>query len=658
MSDPFPRDDSPDTALARALHVRGEVPLEALRAALDEVRAERERDPGLTLAALLRRRGHGAAKEPGPGDRLGGYRILAALAEGGMGAVFEAEDARGARVALKTIRSDGLAGRLDAQLLARFRREVELLARLDHPHVVRIHAADLEGATPYLVQDLLPGGSLADRLRRGPLPVADALGLAEKLGRALEHAHRHGVLHRDLKPANILFDDRGEPRLVDFGLARSLAEGSLGPTRSGEALGTPSYMAPEQVLGRTPDERTDMWGLGGVLYACLTGRPPFEEKAAVATMDAVVNGQLVSPRALRREVPPAVEALVLAALRKEPAERIASARELVRSLRLAREPGRAGGALARALGAALLLLGVGALVLVLALLAPGTSTSEVEAPGPPRRPSREAAPTAAVPAEIEPYPVGTLLWMDVFHWTSARTAATATIGSLTLAIEARVESIEGDTTRLAARIVDMSADFDFPDTGTPKLEFDSARPDEASPLFRPLQRFAGAPFALTVDYARGAVRGVSGLDRVCDRTLAEVTELCAPRGTSDPEVKLLVEVSRSLLATFHDDRLREMFDLFVDVGPLLPQDRWTRERPLRTGLEVTPRRVTVELRRDGPRRLRWRTRRATDGFEASGEFDLDAQGRVVSSVVEDTTTTTGKNGARVQRRGTFRLTIR
>jgi hypothetical protein len=149
-----------------------------------------------------------------------------------------------------------------------------------------------------------------------------------------------------------------------------------------------------------------------------------------------------------------------------------------------------------------------------------------------------------------------------------------------------------------------------------------------------------------------------GLDAVGDRVLAEVRRLCDPQRT-DSEVRLLVKLFESLLGTFRDDRLREMFDLFVDIGPLEPRERWSRERWLRSALETEARPRTVELRRDGPLDLRWRrTRAEDDGFEASGAWQLDEAGRVVAATIEDLTSTTGVSWARVQRRWTYRLSVR
>ncbi len=356
--------DGPDTALARLLHARGAVDLDTLRGALDEVRAARARDPRATLAQVLRTRravdpavlAEAEAVAARGLDRLGPYRVLRLLAQGGMGAVFEvAHTATGVRYALKTMLASGLltdtAGAVE---LERFRAEATLLARLDHPRVVRVHAADLDGGVPYLVQDLLPGGSLQARLeRQGPLPVEEAVELTCQLAEGLAHAHERGVLHRDLKPHNVLLDERGAPRLADFGLALQLdARSRL--THTGELLGTPGYLAPEQASGeRRTDVRTDVYGLGALLFALLTGGPPFEGRG-LPGLAAVIEKPPPRPSARRPEVPAWLDAVVLRALAKEPGDRHQTVQELAAALRAGPATARARRRARRRIAAALL----------------------------------------------------------------------------------------------------------------------------------------------------------------------------------------------------------------------------------------------------------------------------------------------------------------
>lgn len=332
-------DDGLDTALARALHTLGRVNLSALQAALAEVRDRRAADPSLSLALLLRERGQveedalaaafalvDEAQVPAhrealsrlglPRD-LGPYRVVRELSRGGMGAVHEiAHEASGVSFALKTILPE--LGDSGGDELERFAREAVALGQLNHPHVVRVHQARLEGPIPFMIVDLLPGGTLQARLEREPYPCAEALEVIRKLGEGLAHAHERGILHRDLKPLNVLFDDRGEPRLVDFGLTRLLSGSSL--TQSGQLLGTPSYMAPEQALGASVDERTDVYGLAGVLFALLTGVPPFRGHG-LGVLASVVHDPPPRASKLASGTPPWLDAVLLKALAKDPAQR-------------------------------------------------------------------------------------------------------------------------------------------------------------------------------------------------------------------------------------------------------------------------------------------------------------------------------------------------
>jgi serine/threonine protein kinase len=247
-------------------------------------------------------------------DRFGDYRVLQLLGRGGMGSVFLVEHTvTGGRYALKT-----LATGVDSNDLLRFRREAEAQGAADrHPQVARIHSASLEGSRPYLVLDYLPGGSLAQRLREGPLPPRQAAALVRDLALGVAHVHAQGLLHRDLKPDNVLFDEVGTPKVVDFGLARGLTGSSL--TQTGELLGTPAWMAPEQVQGqRDLDARADVYALGGVLYSCLTGRPPFSSHhtTSLQILVQVLERAPTPPGELARDVPPALERICLRALAK------------------------------------------------------------------------------------------------------------------------------------------------------------------------------------------------------------------------------------------------------------------------------------------------------------------------------------------------------
>ncbi|RMG18720.1 MAG: serine/threonine protein kinase [Planctomycetota bacterium] len=258
------------------------------------------------------------------------FVIEGRLGAGGMGEVYAARDLRtGARVAIKTLPAE----LFDAKALVRFRREAELAARVDRSGgVVRVHAVGSHRGLPYSVQELLEGGDLADRVRRGPLDPAEACALLVPVARTLARCHARGVLHRDLKPENILFDDEGRPRVADFGLAKDLRNPEA-VTRSGEILGTPAYLPPEQLLSATPaDPRGDVYGLGAVLYQLLTGRPPYVANTALAVLSQVQAGPPPPPRSLRPGLSPDVEAVCLRAMARDPAARYATMEEFARDL--------------------------------------------------------------------------------------------------------------------------------------------------------------------------------------------------------------------------------------------------------------------------------------------------------------------------------------
>ncbi len=350
-----------DTALARLLYEARTVDHQTLTVCLAEVRGRRDAEPGVTLAMLLLKRelvGAEVVDEmlarlaqdptlqdrtlpmpetgPPPGGRglrqLGPYRFVGELARGGMGAVYEVvHETTGGHYALKTLLPFAL-GEEAAEERRRFEREAEAMARLDHPHIAPIHAAHLEGPTPYLVQALLTGGTLWDRIQRGSLEPTEVAEIAAKLARGLEHAHAHGILHRDLKPQNVLFDERGEPRLVDFGLAY-VSDTSRRLTKTGTVMGTPGYMAPEQARGdKEVDARTDVYGLGALLYCAVTGRPPFAGSGLLHVLAQVVRDPPPPCSSINPAVPPGLESICLRCLEKAREGRYQSAKNLALDL--------------------------------------------------------------------------------------------------------------------------------------------------------------------------------------------------------------------------------------------------------------------------------------------------------------------------------------
>ncbi len=284
-----------------------------------------------------------------------GYQIVKELGRGGMGIVYLArQSGLGRFVALKMLRAGS-----DAQVKERerFSQEAMAVARLRHPHIVQIFDVGEFGGVPYLALEYIEGGSLADRLCGNPQPLQPTVRLVETLARAVHHAHQQGIVHRDLKPANILLENEGrshatdqeattEGRLVanvgmpsqyvkitDFGLAKHLDDPST-RTRSGDIVGTPCYMAPEQATG-TPQgigPATDVYALGAILYEMLTGRPPFKGETAVDTVVLLLHQEPVRPCSLRPDLPRDLETICLTCLAKEPGRRYSSAEALANDL--------------------------------------------------------------------------------------------------------------------------------------------------------------------------------------------------------------------------------------------------------------------------------------------------------------------------------------
>ena len=261
-----------------------------------------------------------------------GYEVTGELGRGGMGIVYEArQTALGRVVALKVLKS-GLFATDDE--CRRFLNEAEAVAHLDHPAIVPIFEVRRSRGLYFYSMRRVGGSSLDRRLKQGPLSQQDAARLVARIARAVDEAHRHGILHRDIKPANILVDETGAPFLTDFGLARRLDGEGPDATRTGAVLGTPSYMAPEQAEGRISDltTGTDVFGLGGVLYAALTGRAPHAGSSVADTLDRVRKVTPEAPSRINRLVPRDLESVCLKCLEKDPQRRYGSARELADDL--------------------------------------------------------------------------------------------------------------------------------------------------------------------------------------------------------------------------------------------------------------------------------------------------------------------------------------
>jgi len=327
------------------------------------------------------RAGDRVRADAGPRRRLGNYELLAEIGRGGMGVVYKARQiGLGRIVALKLIRAGDDCGAHD---LARFRIEATAAAQLQHPNIVQVYEVGEEDGRPYLSLEWVDGGTLEQRLAGTPQPALDAAALVERLARAVQHAHERGVIHRDLKPSNILLVSGGvvsggvvsggvvsgewsentthhstthqtssqQPKITDFGLARRWPIGKTeheardGPTQTGAILGTPGYMAPEQAGGRSREvgPAADIYALGAILYALLTGRPPFRGVSVLETLEQVRSQEPVAPTRLQPKVPRDLETICLKCLAKEPEWRYSSAAALADDLQrfLAGQPIRA-----------------------------------------------------------------------------------------------------------------------------------------------------------------------------------------------------------------------------------------------------------------------------------------------------------------------------
>ena len=264
------------------------------------------------------------------GSRLGHYDVTALIGEGGMGQVYRATDTQlGRDVALKIL-PDAFAA--DPDRLARFQREAQVLASLNHPGIAAIYGIETSDETQALVLELVEGPTLADRIANGPIPLDEALPIAKQIAEALEAAHEAGVIHRDLKPANIKVREDGTVKVLDFGLAKALdttpeGDPSQSPTltaaatQMGVILGTAAYMSPEQAKGKVVDKRANVWAFGAVLYEMLTGAKPFTGADVSDTLGAVLRLQ-INTRALPEDTPPRVCQVIIGCLQKDPKERL------------------------------------------------------------------------------------------------------------------------------------------------------------------------------------------------------------------------------------------------------------------------------------------------------------------------------------------------
>jgi eukaryotic-like serine/threonine-protein kinase len=271
-----------------------------------------------------------------PGTRIGPYEIGTQIGVGGMGEVYRATDTNLKRaVAIKVLPGAVAA---DVDRLARFQREAEVLASLNHPNIAQIHGLEKSDGTTALVMELVEGPTLADRIAEGPIPIDDALLSAKQIAEALEAAHEQGIIHRDLKPGNIKVRSDGTVKVLDFGLAKAMeptsamsASASMPPTittpamtQAGMILGTAGYMSPEQARGTAVDKRADVWAFGVVLWEMLTGKRLFEGATVSDTLAAVLKTE-PGWNALGPATPTAIRRLLRRCLEKDRKQRLDSA---------------------------------------------------------------------------------------------------------------------------------------------------------------------------------------------------------------------------------------------------------------------------------------------------------------------------------------------
>jgi serine/threonine protein kinase len=267
-----------------------------------------------------------------PGTKLGPYEIASAIGAGGMGEVYQAHDTKLGRDAAIKVLPEAFAH--DADRLSRFQREAKMLAALNHPNIATIYGLEQSGGTSYLVMELVPGETLAQRIKRdGAVPIEEALDIAKQIAEALEAAHEKGIIHRDLKPANVKVTPEGKVKVLDFGLAKASSDEvtneDIGnsPTLSGAAtmpgviLGTAAYMSPEQARGKSVDKRTDIWAFGCVLYELLTARQVFRGETFTDIIAAVLERE-PDWKALPPAAPPKIRDLVQRCLQKDAQRRL------------------------------------------------------------------------------------------------------------------------------------------------------------------------------------------------------------------------------------------------------------------------------------------------------------------------------------------------
>jgi len=267
------------------------------------------------------------------GRQFGPYHITAPLGAGGMAAVYKAYQPSVDRyVAIKVLPQHFAK---DQQFVQRFEREAKVLAKLQHPNILPVHDYGQTDGYTYLVMSFVESGDLSELMQGKKLPLPEIGRIISQVGDALDYAHAQGVIHRDIKPSNILVDQRGNCLLTDFGLAKMVAGTSEKLTATGFVVGTPAYMAPEQGMGEPADGRSDIYALGIILYELMTGQVPFRAETPIAIVMKHIHDPLISPRNFQEDITEPVERVILKALAKDPADRFATAGDMVNAFQAA-----------------------------------------------------------------------------------------------------------------------------------------------------------------------------------------------------------------------------------------------------------------------------------------------------------------------------------
>src|SRR6059058_2120098 len=282
------------------------------------------------------------------GQTISHYRIVEKLGEGGMGIVYVAEDTLlGRRVAIKTLHAD--RNSQDSHFRIRFLREARAVSALSHPHIATIHDyGETEGGQPYIVMELVKGETLGDLMQKDALTIPRAIEIISQVAEALAEAHAHGIVHRDIKPSNVAINERGNVKVLDFGLAKQIEVSPINPysaerqtllntqTKEGVIVGTPMYLSPEQAMGIEVDARSDLFSLGSLLYECIAGKPPFSASSPVEICAQIMRDDPAPPSQSNPDVPKDLDRITLKALAKKPEARYQTADEMIADLGRAR----------------------------------------------------------------------------------------------------------------------------------------------------------------------------------------------------------------------------------------------------------------------------------------------------------------------------------